>query len=70
MKALVKKVQAFLADEQGATAVEYGLMIALIAAAILVTVGLLGTALNDKFVIVKDAVIGAGSGGGGGGGTP
>ncbi len=61
MKAIMKKVQAFLADEQGATAVEYGLMIALIAAAILTTVGLLGTELNTKFTTVKDAVKNAGA---------
>lgn len=65
MKALMKKVQTFLADEQGATAVEYGLMIALIAAVILVTVGLLGTELNTKFNTVMEAVKNAGGGGGG-----
>jgi Flp pilus assembly pilin Flp len=36
-------------------------MIALIAAAILVTVGLLGTELNTKFTSVKDAVKNAGT---------
>jgi Flp pilus assembly pilin Flp len=36
-------------------------MIALIAAAILVTVGLLGTELNTKFTTVKDAVKNAGA---------
>ncbi len=36
-------------DEEGATAVEYGLLVALIAAVIVVTVGLLGTAINDAF---------------------
>ena len=36
-------------DERGATAVEYGLMVALIAAVIVATVGLLGTALDTKF---------------------
>jgi len=36
-------------DERGATAVEYGLMVALIAAAIAVTVGLLGGALNNLY---------------------
>ena len=56
MNTLMQKLRSFLADEQGATAVEYGLMIALIAAAILVTVGLLGTELNTKFTSVKDAV--------------
>ena len=40
---------AQLRDERGATAVEYGLMVALIAAVIIVAVGLLGTTLNGVF---------------------
>ena len=36
-------------DEKGATAVEYGLMVALIAAAIIITVGLLGDELVALF---------------------
>ena len=36
-------------DERGATAVEYGLIVALIAAVIIVTVGLLGTAVDNAF---------------------
>jgi len=39
-------------DEEGATAVEYGLMVALIAAVIVATVMLLGEQLNDAFGIV------------------
>ena len=66
MNTLKQKLQSFLADEQGATAVEYGLMIALIAAVILTTVGLLGSELNTKFTSVKDAVKNAGSTGTGG----
>ena len=61
MNTLKQKLQSFLADEQGATAVEYGLMIALIAAAILVAVQLLGTELSTKFTTVKDAVKNAGT---------
>ena len=61
MNTLMQKLRSFLADEQGATAVEYGLMIALIAAVILTTVGLLGTELNTKFETVKDAVKNAGT---------
>jgi pilus assembly protein Flp/PilA len=56
MNTLMQKLQSFLADEQGATAVEYGLMIALIAAVILGAVQLLGGELNTKFTTVKDAV--------------
>jgi pilus assembly protein Flp/PilA len=36
-------------EEKGATAVEYGLMVALIAAAIILTVGLLGDELVSLF---------------------
>jgi pilus assembly protein Flp/PilA len=43
-------------DDEGATAVEYGLMVALIAAAIIVTVGLLGTKLNSLFTDVVSAL--------------
>jgi pilus assembly protein Flp/PilA len=39
-------------DEKGATAVEYGLMVALIAAAIIITVGLLG----DELVLLFNEV--------------
>ncbi|MGO4490776.1 Flp family type IVb pilin [Arthrobacter sp. 2YAF22_2] len=38
-----------LREEKGATAVEYGIMVALIAVAIIVAVGLLGTQLNALF---------------------
>ena len=47
-------------DERGATAVEYGLMVALIAAVIVTTVGLLGTALDTKFQAVLTAINAAG----------
>lgn len=40
--------------ERGATAVEYGLMVALIAVAIITTVTLLGGNLNTMFGLVKD----------------
>jgi pilus assembly protein Flp/PilA len=41
-----------LKKDEGATAVEYGLMVSLIAVAIIVTVGLLGTELNTLFAAV------------------
>ena len=62
MLQLITFVQARLAvlkDEKGATAVEYGLMVALIAVAIMVTVGLIGTELNTLFTSVKDKLIAA-----------
>ncbi|MBV1779102.1 Flp family type IVb pilin [Paeniglutamicibacter sp. ABSL32-1] len=39
-------------EEKGATAVEYGIMVALIAVAIIVTVGLVGDGLNALFTEV------------------
>jgi pilus assembly protein Flp/PilA len=49
----------FLNDESGATAIEYGLIAALIAIAIIGTVGALGTAISDKFTYVQGKVAAA-----------
>lgn len=46
---LVSIVQSFLRDEDGAAAIEYGLIAALIAIAIIVGATLLGTSLNGLF---------------------
>ena len=43
-------------DERGATAVEYGLMVALIAGVIILAVTALGGKLNDIFNSVKNAM--------------
>ena len=43
-------------DDEGATAVEYGLMVGLIAIAIIVTVTALGLSLNDLFVRIETAI--------------
>ena len=45
----VQCVQSFLREEDGAAAIEYGLIAALIAVAIIVGATLLGTSLNDLF---------------------
>lgn len=45
-------------DETGATAVEYGIMVALIAVVIIVAVTLLGTTLSDMFAQVQCSVTG------------
>ncbi len=42
--------------DRGATAVEYGLMVALIAVAIIATVTLLGNNLNTLFTTVTNAI--------------
>jgi pilus assembly protein Flp/PilA len=46
----------FLADEQGATAIEYGLIAAGIAVAIIATVQALGTSLTATFSTVSSAL--------------
>lgn len=45
-----KMLARFAKDESGATAIEYGLIAALIALAIVVGAGALGNALNEKFM--------------------
>jgi pilus assembly protein Flp/PilA len=43
------KFRAFLKDESGATAIEYGLIAAGVAVAVIAVVNGLGTKLNTKF---------------------
>ena len=45
----MEKLIRFFKDEEGATAVEYGLMVALIAAVIIGAVSALGTKVSDVF---------------------
>lgn len=56
MKSLMRKIWR---EEEGATAVEYALMVALIAVAIIVAVRSLGTSVSEKFDVVATAVDGA-----------
>ena len=46
---MLTAITQFIRDEEGATAVEYGLMAALIAAVIMATVGTIGTNLDAMF---------------------
>ena len=50
----------FVRDEEGATMVEYGLMVALIAIVVIVAVALIGTNLNNTFNTVANSVGAAG----------
>jgi pilus assembly protein Flp/PilA len=51
-----KFVTRFLKDESGATAIEYGLIAALIAVVIVTAVGLVGSKLNTVFNSVQAAL--------------
>ena len=50
----MKTLAKFMKDESGATAIEYGLIAAGIAVAIIVVVRGVGTNLNKTFQYVKD----------------
>jgi len=58
----MKKLMRFFKDEDGATAVEYALMVALIAMVIIGAVTTLGQNADSKFDEVATAVGNAGSG--------
>lgn len=51
-----EKLLRFLKDEEGATAVEYGIMVALIAVAIVTIVGTVGDKLANTFTTVSNAL--------------
>jgi pilus assembly protein Flp/PilA len=53
MKTILRK---FMADESGATAIEYGLIAAGIALAIIALVNGLGTKLNTKFTSINSSL--------------
>ena len=50
MKTLLNR---FIKDQSGATAIEYGLIAALIAVAIITVLGNVGSSLEDTFTSVK-----------------
>ena len=59
MNKMIQGVQHFLNDEEGVTAIEYGLIAALIAVTIIGTVRILGTDLVAVFGAVSTALQGA-----------
>jgi pilus assembly protein Flp/PilA len=53
---MTKVLTEFLADESGATAIEYGLIAAGIALAIITAVDGLGSRLNSKFASINSSL--------------
>ena len=49
----MSKVLAFIKDEKGVTAIEYGLIAAGISVVIIATVNTIGNTLNDKFTSIS-----------------
>lgn len=54
-------IAKFIRDENGATAIEYGLIAALIAVVIIGALTVLGTQISSKFDTIATSVQGAGS---------
>jgi pilus assembly protein Flp/PilA len=59
MKSLAKKMQRFLVSEDGPTAVEYAVMLALIVIVCLSAIGSLGNAAKNTFTDVTNSVTGS-----------
>lgn len=59
MSKIASAVQAFVADENGVTAIEYGLIAALVGVAIVGAARALGVQLNTTFESVRVAMGGA-----------
>jgi pilus assembly protein Flp/PilA len=59
---MTKLLSRFYKDESGATAIEYGLIAALIAMAIIVGAGMLGNSINDKFEKISGKLNTSGNG--------
>lgn len=55
-RVMVGIIKAFIADDSGATAIEYGLIAAGISLAIIAAVNGLGTRLNTKFATVNSSL--------------
>lgn len=53
---MLKQMQAFLKDEEGVTAIEYGLIASLIAIATVTAVTLAGTTLNTLWTNIATAL--------------
>ena len=56
MTALSKALRGFIADESGASLVEYGLLVSLIAVVCIAAVTLLGTNVRDVFQYIADRI--------------
>jgi pilus assembly protein Flp/PilA len=57
-ESVMNAIKKFLKEEDGAAAVEYGLLVALIAAIIVATVATLGTKIHAAFTTVCTALTG------------
>ncbi len=56
MSTFTTAIRTFLRDEDGVTALEYGMIAALIAAVIVGTITTLGTKVDTAFGLIRDAL--------------
>lgn len=56
---MLRAINTFIRDEEGASAVEYGLLAALIAAVIVTAVSQLGSTLSDTFTSIRGSITNA-----------
>ena len=57
----MERIKNFFKDESGASAVEYGLLVALIAVALITVIGNLGSSIKGGFKAAGDAIDAAAS---------
>lgn len=57
MKNLILKFKNFMSDEQGVTAIEYGLIAGLIGIAIATVAGEVGQSLKNIFIAIAAALV-------------
>ena len=57
MSTITSAINAFIADEDGVTAIEYGLIAALIGVAMASVAGEVGDKLKDAFEFIRDAIV-------------
>ena len=55
---MLRRIKTFVADDSGATAIEYGLIVGLIFLAILTAFGSVMTNLNSTYTTIGNAVSG------------
>ncbi len=60
---MTELVRSFVMDESGATAIEYGLIVALISLTIVGAATLMGTTISNTFTSVSSSVASTSSGG-------
>ena len=63
MAFLYARLNGFIRDEKGATAIEYGLIATLVSIAIITALGLLGDNLTSAFQTIADALVEPAGGG-------